>query len=351
MSDRDMTLHETMLGGGEEAYRIARMLEGLMMAQVALAVARFQVPDLLAAGPRTAGDIAQAVGADADALRRVLAAASVYQLVRRDDAGRYALTSTGELLRTDAERSASGMAGGWLGPAMWTAGSSIIEVLRGKKVDPAAPGGIYEFYGQHPEEAVWFARAMGRVTGTMVGELAASGFRPLGSGRIVDVGGSRGTLLAYLLRTDPESAGILFDRKEALAEAPEFLAGAGVADRVELASGSFLQEVPAGGDLYVLSQVLHNWDDERVRVIVGNCHRASRPGGHLMVVEYVLPEGPEPSLAHLMDLIMLTLLGGRERTRARLEALLAPCGYTLVRNTPLDRVLPWRILEFQHQPG
>jgi len=101
----------------------------------------------------------------------------------------------------------------------------------------------------------------------------------------------------------------------------------------------------------VLSQVLHNWDDERVRVIVGNCHRASRPGGRLMVVEYVLPEGPEPSLAHLMDLIMLTLLGGRERTRAQLEALLGPCGYTLVRDTPLDRVLSWRILEFQHQPG
>ena len=180
---------------------------------------------------------------------------------------------------------------------------------------------------------------------------SASGFRSLASGGIVDVGGSRGTLLAHLLRTDPESTGILFDRKEALAEAPGFLASAGVADRAELVPGSFMEGVPAGGDLYVLSQVLHNWDDERVRAIVGHCHRASRPGGSLIVIEYVLPDGPEPSLVHLMDLIMLSALGGRERTSGQHAALLASCGYTLVRNTPLDKVLPWRILEFEHQPS
>ena len=198
---------------------------------------------------------------------------------------------------------------------------------------------------------MWFARAMGRITGTMVGELAASGFRPLASGRIVDVGGSRGTLLAHLLRTDPESTGILFDRKEALAEAPGFLASAGVADRAELVPGSFMEGVPAGGDLYVLSQVLHNWDEERARAIVGHCHRASRPGGSLMVIEYVLPDGPEPSLAHIMDLIMLTSLAGRERTRDQLAALMGSCGYAMVRDTPMDRIFPWRILEFQHKPG
>jgi hypothetical protein len=144
---------------------------------------------------------------------------------------------------------------------------------------------------------------------------------------------------------------VLLDRAEAMAEAPEFLASAGVSDRAELVAGSFLQQVPAGGDLYVLSQVLHNWDDERVRVIAGNCHRASRPGGGLMVIEYVLPDGPEPSLAYLLDLIMLTTLGGRERTTAQHAALLGECGYTLARDTPLSQTMPWRILEFQHQPG
>jgi O-methyltransferase domain len=350
VSDRRMWLHGTMLGGTEDADLVAQMLDGLMMAGVLLALARLGLPDLIAGQPRTAGDLAQQAGADADALGRVLAAASVYQLVRRDDDGRYALTGAGELLRSDTGAAAT-LAAGFFGPPMWAAYSRLTEVVRGEKADPAAPGGVYEFYGHNPDEARLFAQSMGRVTGTMVGELAASGFRPLGSGRIVDVGGSRGTLLAHLLRGDPEATGVLFDRAEALTMAPEFLAGAGVADRAELVTGDFMAEVPAGGDLYVLSQILHNWDDERARVIAGNCHRASRPGGHLMVIEYVLPDGPEPSPAHLMDLIMLTLLGGRERTRAQHETLLGPCGYRLVRDTPLDRVLPWRILEFQHQPG
>ena len=99
----------------------------------------------------------------------------------------------------------------------------------------------------------------------------------------------------------------------------------------------------------MLSQILHNWDDEHVRTIAGNCHRASRPGGGLMVIDYVLPDGPEPSLAHLMDLIMMMLLGGRERTRAEHEALLGPEGYALVRDTPLTEVLPWRVLEFERE--
>jgi O-methyltransferase len=160
------------------------------------------------------------------------------------------------------------------------------------------------------------------------------------------VGGSRGTLLAYLLQVRPAASGVLLDRAEALAEAPGYLSGAGVAGRAELVTGDFLREVPPG-DLHVLSHVLHNWDDEHARTIVGNCHRAGRPGGGLMVIEYVLPDEPEPSLAHLMDLIMMMVLGGRERTRAEHEALIGSAGYTLVRETLLTDVLPWRVLEFE----
>ncbi len=115
---------------------------------------------------------------------------------------------------------------------------------------------------------------------------------------------------------------------------------------MQLATGDFPRAVPRG-DLHVISQVLHNWDDEHVRRIAGHCHRASRPGGALMVIEYVLPDGPEPSLAHLMDLIMMMAVGGRERTMAELGALLGSADYRLVRDTPLADVLPWRVLEFQ----
>ena len=341
-----MSLYAAMLG--ESGAPLGRLLEGMMTAQVTAVLARLAIADELAGGPLTAGQLAARTGAAPDALARLLSAAAVYGLVRKDDAGRYVLAPAGDLLRTDAEGTARGVAVGFLGPPLWQSAGHLEEIVRSPDpVNPARPGGIYEYYGQHPDEAAWFARAMGMVTGIMVDQLARTGFRPLASGRIVDVGGSRGTLLAYLLRALPSARGVLLDRAEALAGAPGYLAGAGVGDRVELVVGDFLREVPPGGDLYVLSQILHNWDDESVRTIVRNCHRASRPGGGLLVIDYVLPDGPEPSLAHLMDLIMMMALGGRERTCAEHEAVLRPEGYELVRDTPLAAVLPWRILEFQ----
>lgn len=340
-----LSLHEAMFGGGAE---LARMFDGAMATQVAVVLARLGVPDQLAAAPQQAGELGRALGADPAALARVLAAAAVFGLVARDEGGRYSLTETGSLLRSDSDGSARYLAAGFFGPPLWANYGRLGEIVRsGRAPDPGAPGGIYDYYGQHPDEALWFARAMGRVTSILAAELAAAGFRPLARGRIVDVGGSTGTLLACLLQAAGESSGVLFDRAEALADAPGFLAGQGVAGRVELATGDFLREVPAGGDLYVLCQVLHNWNDDLARTIVANCHRASRPGGSLLVIEYVLPDGPEPSLAHLMDLIMLIAVGGRERTRAEHEALMESAGYLLVRDTPLDSVLPWHALEFE----
>jgi hypothetical protein len=277
----------------------------------------------------------------------MLTAATAYGLVSQDSAGRYALTPVGAALRADAAGSAQDFAVGFLAPPMWASIGRLAEVVRNPEpVNPAAPGGVYAYYAEHPAESAYFVRAMGRTTQILVSELAQVDFRPLLAGRIVDVGGSRGTLLAYLLQALPAATGVLLDRAEALAGAPGYLAGAGVADRVELVTGDFLREVPEG-DLHVLCQVLHNWDDEHVRTIVGHCHRAGHPGGGLMVIEYVLPDDPGPSLAHLLDLIMMLVVGGRERTRAEHEALIGPVGYHLVRDTPVADVLPWRVLEFE----
>jgi hypothetical protein len=341
----ELSLFGAMLG--EPDGQLGRLLEGMFTAQVTAALTRLGVPDQLAGGPLTAAELAPRVGASADGLERMLTAATAYGLVSQDSAGRYALTPVGAALRADAADSAQDFAVGFLAPPMWASIGRLADVVRNPEpVNPAAPGGVYAYYAEHPEESAYFVRAMGRTTQILVSQLAKIDFRPLLAGRIVDVGGSRGTLLAYLLQALPAATGVLLDRAEALAGAPGYLAGAGVAGRVELATGDFLREVPEG-DLHVLCQVLHNWDDEHVRTIAGNCHRASRPGSGLMVIDYVLPDGPEPSLAHLMDLIVMMVLGGRERTRAEHEALLGPEGYTLVRDTPLTEVLPWRVLEFE----
>jgi hypothetical protein len=237
----ELSLYEAMLDGRGSS-QLGRLLEGILTAQVTSVLARLGLPDQLAGGPLAADQLAPRVGAEPDALSRLLTAAAGYGLVSRDSAGRYSLTPAGELLRSDVPGSARALAAGFIGPPMWETFGRLTDVVR-----------------------------------------------------------------------NPEPV---------------------------------LREVPHG-DLHVLSHVLHNWDDEHVRTIAGHCHRASHPGGGLLVIEYLLPDDPEPSLAHLMDLIMMVVLGGRERTRAEHEALLGPVGYTLVRDTPLTGVLPWRILEFE----
>jgi hypothetical protein len=343
----ELSLYGTLLG--EPGSRVGRLLEGMMTAQVTSVLARLGVPDELAGGPLTAEQLAPQVGADADALRRLLAAAAAYGLVRQDSQGRFALTADGALLRTDVDGSVRALAISFFGPPIWASFGRIADVVRNPEpVNPAGPGGVFEYYAEHPEDAVWFAQGMGLATTILVSQLAKAGFQPLTGGRIVDVGGSRGTLLSYLLQAVPSATGVILDRPEALAAAPGYLAAAGVADRVELVPGDFLREIPPG-DLHVICHTLHNWDDDHVRTIIGNCARASHPGGGLMVIDQLIPDGPEPSLAHLMDLIMMLALGGRERTRAEHEALIGPAGYALVRETPVTDVLPWQVLEFERR--
>ena len=216
------------------------------------------------------------VGAAPDALSRLLSAAAVYGLVRKDAAGRFALTPASDLLRTDADGSARGVAVGFLGPPLLAERRApgrdrpqprAGEPGRAGRASTSTSAGIRRRRPGSP--GPWPGSP-----GSWWTSCARAGFRPLASGRIVDVGGSRGTVLAYLLGALPSAHGVLMDRAEALAEAPGFLAEAGVGDRVELVVGDFLREVPPGGDLYVLSQILHNWDDEHART-----HRRQLPPG------------------------------------------------------------------------
>jgi predicted O-methyltransferase YrrM len=207
---------------------------------------------------------------------------------------------------------------------------------------------VWEHFGRNRDDALWFGRAMSRFTTDLVAQIAATGYAvPDGAERIVDVGGGIGTVLAHLLDTAPNARGVLFDRAEALADAPAVLTSAGVADRVDLVDGDFFAAVP-DGDVHVLANVLHDWSDDKAREIVAGCHRAGRPGGTLVVIGLLLPSTPEPSLAYLMDLQMMVMMdGGRERTLAEHRSLVAGEGYEFVRDVPIGEVMPAHILEFR----
>jgi hypothetical protein len=151
---------------------------------------------------------------------------------------------------------------------------------------------------------------------------------------IVDVGGSHGMLLAALLQAAPTAKGVLFDLPHVIEQARAVVASLGLHDRVELMGGDFFQDVPPGGDLYLLKQILHDWDDAHCLVLLKNIHRAARSQSKLLVVEMVVPDKPEPSLVPLMDLAMLVLLGGRERSGQDFASLLGRAGYRIERIIP-----------------
>lgn len=328
----------------EDGRALARLLDGYAGSQVARTVALLGVPDHLSSGALSAADLAEATGTQPGPLARLLAAASLFGLVTRDEQDRFALTSTGARLRSGIEGSMRGTVAGFLVQPIWEAWNELPQIVR-----TGRPGGsVYEGLGERPDDAAWFARAKGQVAATVISGLAHADYRPPPAERIVDVGGGPGTLLASLLRSAPPARGVVCDRAEALSEAGTVLARAGVAGRAEVVAGSFFEEVPAG-DLHVLSNMLHNWDDARARQIAANCYRASRPGGGLLVIGMQMPSSPAPSSpVYLMDLIMMVVLdGGRERSLAELQDLLAAEGWAFSRNVSLGEDLAWHATEFR----
>ncbi|WP_407565687.1 methyltransferase [Streptomyces sp. 184] len=328
--------------------QVAQLFSGYLYTPIAVALVELGVLGRLTGKSLTADEIAKEAGTDPDATGRLLHAGMAVGLISGADDGRFRLTAAGERLGPDAGRLGE-MAVLWLEPIREAMAGLAEHVRTGPRVDPAAPGGFWDYLGSHPGEAVKFARAMGYATSRLPGALGSAGYRPPPASRVVDVGGNRGTMLAWLLKALPEATGVIIDRPEAMATAPDFLGAAGVWGRAELVPGSFFNEVPQG-DLHLLSRVLHNWDDKSVRRIVANCAAASSRGGSLVVIEYVLPSVPEPTVGHLMDVMMMVLYGGRERTLEQHQALIEPAGYALRKDFPVGAVNggqpPLRVLEF-----
>jgi SAM-dependent methyltransferase len=160
---------------------------------------------------------------------------------------------------------------------------------------------------------------------------------------VVDIGGAHGVLLAAVLQANPAARGILLDLPHVIATAGDGIASAGLSERCELMSGDFFEAVPEGADLHLLKQILHDWDDERAARLLQNCHRALPADGRLLVVEMVIPSDNRPSPAQAMDLNMLVLLGGQERTGEQFERLLRGAGFRLERIVPTQS--PFSVIE------
>ncbi|OBH20653.1 hydroxyneurosporene methyltransferase [Mycobacterium sp. E1715] len=325
----------------------AVMMELILNAWVAQAItsaADLGVADALAGGPLSGDQLADRIGADADALRRLMRALIGIGIFRQRRDGRYALTPLGDTLRTDAPISMSGMAR-WVGsPQHREHWSHLTDAIRtGKAVIPELRGKpAFEYLAEEGELAEIFNTAMTNVSEFATVPLtAAYDFDAFGT--IVDVGGGLGRLLAAILQTAPNSRGVLFDLPEVVAGAPELLRKYGVDHRVRIEKGSFFDSAPEGGDAYVLKNVIHDWpEDDAVRILT-NVRASARAGVRLLLCEFVVPEHDRDFHGKWVDLEMLVVAGARERTADEYGRLFNQAGFRLTR--VVETVSPLSIIE------
>jgi hypothetical protein len=310
------------------AEQMVRLLAGFQLSQALYAVAALGLADMLRGGPQDAAALAAQAGADAMSLRRVLRALASVGVFTETADGRFGLTPLGETLTTDSPASMRDLAVMWMETHYGPFGGLLDTVRTGRCAATAFYGEpFFGWLGGHPAHVQRFSRAMANLTGGI--KLGAIGsFDFSGAGHIVDVGGADGAVLAHVLASAPGTDGVAFDLPHVVAEAGPRLAGYGLGDRLRLAGGDFFTAVPGGADTYLLSMVLHDWSDEEASRLLASIKAAAPAGARLVAFELVVPDGGGPHMAKMIDLTMLGMLNGRERTKAEYRLLLERAGFT-----------------------
>ncbi len=309
--------------------------------QAVISATRLAVPDALGKGARTSAEVAQATGTNPAMMHRLLRALAAFEVVRDLGNGRFELTAVGDCLRADAPQSVRPLVLMWGSESSWQACSKLAECVRtGENAYRILHGvdNLFPYLDKDPEQACIFDA--GQSAGSaVIGTVAAQAYDFTGIGRVVDVGGGHGKVLASILKAHPALRGTLFDLPRVVQGAAVNLAAEGVTDRCEVLGGDMFDAVPAGGDLYLLSHVIHDWGDADATRVLQSCRRAMQPEARLVILDRVMPERVEPSLevqGHVLsDLTMMIAHGGaRERTAGEFEALLGAAGLRLLRIVP-----------------
>jgi hypothetical protein len=316
------------------AAEIRRILSGTRLAQSVSAFASLGVADAIAAGSDSVDEIARAVEADPTALYRLLRTLAAAGVVDEGADRRFALTELGTALRQDAPGSVRDQAIQYGNPDMLAAWANVEHSIRTGENAYAAVFGesVWERRARHPEQQAAFNRAMAVVSAPLGPALAAAhDFGPVRT--VADIGGGNGTLIAGVLAAHGHLRGIVFDQPAVVADARPVLEAAGVADRAQTTGGSFFESVPAA-DVYLMKAILHDWPDaESIRIL--ETIRAAGPAATLLVIERVLGGPNEDLEGKLMDLHMLVMPGGLERTLDEWRRLFTAGGWSLADVKPL----------------
>jgi hypothetical protein len=299
--------------------------------------ARMNLADQLTKQPKTAEELAQSTGAAVLPLYRFMRTLASLGLFAEDSAHRFSLTRLGEALRTGTPGSARASVLILAGEIFTEALDRLLySVQTGKTGFERAFGvPLFDWLANHPAEASMFSETMVAFHEAESPAVAAAyDFAEFAT--IIDVGGATGNLLSTILSRYPNPRGILFDLPHVVADAPELVSAHGLVNRVKIESGSFFESVPSGGDVYLLSHIIHDWSEAQCLTILGNCRSAMQPDSRLLIIERVLPTGDAPDPGKILDIIMLAVPGGQERTEPEYRALLDKAGFRLTRVVPTE---------------
>ena len=314
--------------------QLIQMATGFFLSGLVYTAANLGIADHLANGPKSAEELSGPTGCNSRSLYRFLRALTNFGILTLGADARFTLTPLGEALKSDAPGLARPTILTMAGPLSWKAWEQFqYSVETGKPaVDKVFGMPLFDVLAQQPEDAARFSETMVSLHGAEPPAVAeAYDFSALGV--VVDVGGATGNMLSHILARYPQPRGVLFDQPHVVTEAPALLRARGVESRVTIERGSFFERVPAGGDAYILSHVIHDWSDDRCLQILGNCRRAMKPASKLLLVELVLREGNAPGFGS-SDMTMMALTGGAERTAQEYATLLAGAGLRMTRVVP-----------------
>lgn len=306
------------------------MLSSAWITQAVYVAVKLEIAERLRDGPLSISDLAAKCGAKEVPLMQLMRALAGYGIFEQDSTGRFALNASARPLLPDDPYSANAFARLW-GEQLYAASGRMLEQIRTGTSGFELQWGqhVWEFYRDHPAEADVFDTFMSAATDLHDRFINyAQSFK--GYERVVDVGAGRGSLLSAVLKANPRLRGVWYDRAEVLPGAKARLEAENLVDRCELVAGNFLESVPAGGDLYLIKHVLHDWTDEEATRILTNIARAMGEAGTLIIIEAVMDgRNDRDGLCKLRDLEQMFTTGGRVRTRDDFVRILKPAGLVI----------------------
>lgn len=316
--------------------QLDKMITGYWVSQAIYAAAKFNIAEHLNDGPKSVEELAQITSTDTDALYRLLRALASVGIFAEGVSRQFSLTPMAEPLRSDVPGSKRALAL-MAGDEQFRTWAEIDYSIQTGKIAFEKVFGkpIFDYLGENPDKARIFDAAMtgihGRESNAILDAYDFSGF-----GVLADIGGGNGSLMSEMLQKHTAMKGILFDLPHVVEHAKDNIESAGVSDRCDVVGGNFFEAVPEGADAYLMRHIIHDWDDAKSLTILRNCHRVMPAESKLLLVESVIPSGNKPFGGKFLDLVMLLIPGGKERTEEEYRALLSKAGFKLSRIVPTE---------------